>query len=1104
MIKRLNTHYSFENPASVYDEEAITALELAGRQGAKINEVVDAQNTLRQDTDEHLQNQDNEINNIRTKTVPADVKSEVERQVNNGTFDRAIEEHIGNLEERVNNLLNDTPSGSTTLDKELMDIRTGADGTTFSNAGEAVRNALAMGNLVDSSSYAEKLSDANMILTPSVYVLHFAEGDTNIPAHLPFSEWHGRIGTLWTIKGTYYRQIYMDDAQIYTRNGTRADNWSEWRTLTKPEYIIDLNGNGDFTSILKALKAHPTNARFIIKHGEYDITAQYKTVYGENYFATYSGYAGNSDVMSRGLFLGDGVELIGEGYVELLFHYSGSNANVKNYFSVLSTSQNNVVENINITVNDDSCRYMVHDDYATADGTNIFRNMVFKGYTHLGTAIGGGFGLYNSYVIENCVFTDSQESIAIAYHNNGNEAKNKLLITGCHCEGSIYLKHYGHSTQKSTAHVSNTRAKKIVLTHADVTNFPNENIELVEWNNNLEEKIGDINTLYENLLTKYGCVNGYALPDTGVPYTNAEYSTSRFIPINGAVIAHNYGENSLNLWVNYYNENYQSIVHDFKTIPSGAVVELNNTNAKYLRVSTSTPQMSSLHVTLKNKSVCDAIQNNGSTVIKNNLLNGTTIDADYYVGENGKLIKGDGWNTTDFIRVENEFHLLTASVNTSLRLALYDSNKEFLSISYPEILAGCAVLNCANSSFFKLSVSGNHDFFVNGNDVKLDSVVNELQHETLLTETYLKDMTVNNLIKKYGCASGNCLTNEGYTYIAEGFVTTDYIPLHAGLKFTANSPTALWIAYYNENKEFISGSYDWKENANVSLDYSGATYVRISLASSKIESCNLSPLNSDYEALKPYVKDIEKAIYSNNYKIVGSVGDLLKAFQNGGNYYILDGVYDIEAGLGNDYLNSFDYNDFGPYVNDGTYIFAPGAKVVFNYSGTNDAVVQAFSPINTRGKNIRFIGMNLNASNCKYPIHDELGGIKDVYYHEYVNCNVSHNNCYVCIGGGLGFSGNIVIDSCIFNGANHRSECDYEVSYHNDFRDGAKSFISVKNSVILSPNKTFRFACYGVSTEITDIIVTNCKCAKEPYFTVESEQFSTENMRLIAYNNFIA
>ena len=44
LIKPLSQHYSFENPATVYDEEALTVLQLCARLGLKINELIKAIN----------------------------------------------------------------------------------------------------------------------------------------------------------------------------------------------------------------------------------------------------------------------------------------------------------------------------------------------------------------------------------------------------------------------------------------------------------------------------------------------------------------------------------------------------------------------------------------------------------------------------------------------------------------------------------------------------------------------------------------------------------------------------------------------------------------------------------------------------------------------------------------------------------------------------------------------------------------------------------------------------------------------------------------------------------------------------------------------------
>lgn len=140
MIDKMNVHYSFTNPASVHDEEALTALELAGRQGAKINAVIDDQNKLRTETENHLKNQDSKIEIHKDVVIPQTVTSEVQKQINNGTFANAIDEYAGGLEARVDNLLGSMKEGSTTMDAEIIDARVDNDGNTWANAGKNIRS----------------------------------------------------------------------------------------------------------------------------------------------------------------------------------------------------------------------------------------------------------------------------------------------------------------------------------------------------------------------------------------------------------------------------------------------------------------------------------------------------------------------------------------------------------------------------------------------------------------------------------------------------------------------------------------------------------------------------------------------------------------------------------------------------------------------------------------------------------------------------------------------------------------------------------------------------------------------------------------------------
>lgn len=122
MLNKIN-HYSLTTNATIYDEEAMTALQLAGRTAQKVNECVDAVNNMEQ-------------------SFPETIADEVQKNINNGTFTEAINHYVGNMKARLENLLGRVSEGSTTMDAEVIDSRTDLFGNIWENAGNSTRGQI--------------------------------------------------------------------------------------------------------------------------------------------------------------------------------------------------------------------------------------------------------------------------------------------------------------------------------------------------------------------------------------------------------------------------------------------------------------------------------------------------------------------------------------------------------------------------------------------------------------------------------------------------------------------------------------------------------------------------------------------------------------------------------------------------------------------------------------------------------------------------------------------------------------------------------------------------------------------------------------------------
>jgi hypothetical protein len=478
----------------------------------------------------------------------------------------------------------------------------------------------------------------------------------------------------------------------------------------------------------------------------------------------------------------------------------------------------------------------------------------------------------------------------------------------------------------------------------------------------------------------------------------------------------------------------------------------------------------------KNKDYSKDLTSNFAT------YNNTALDS------SGGTFTVGGFITTDYFELDNDFTLYFNNNGTTSRLliCLFDENKAL--VQYYEYYVTNGI-----EHYKPLMLNGKYIRFTYEPPCISNIKVFNYSMNIANRIEQVKNVGVS-LFSKSKLDINQALASDGNTFPAGGWYVTDYITDIDKLTFETTATVTVKTCYYPQGSvefgEFVApNGYEYRPIKNKgAFRLSFTDFVK-----------DIRAINDDITFIDERIKVIDNM----EYKIISTAKGLIEAFEKGGNYFVQSGNYDMLAALGEDYINNFQADDFGILTQSGTYIFAPNAAVKAHYSGDNLYFKSGFSPINlSRGAyDVKFIGLNVECSNVKYGIHDEMGSLYYPYSHEYYNCHATTDNCNRALGGGLGYSGNIIIDGCIFGGTNHAPELDAECCYHNNISAGSKSAISIKNSIVTTPNCGFRFDCYGSSEEITNAIVTNCKCGIEPY--VANEAGNANNILLHSWNNVI-
>lgn len=265
-----------------------------------------------------------------------------------------------------------------------------------------------------------------------------------------------------------------------------------------PKKVINVGSTRSYTGILAAIRANnEDNVVFMLDDEEFNIYAEYLSIYGNTFFSNYatSDYNDTNDNIKKGLYLNNGCEIIGKSGTKILFNNTSGSSASMTYFSPINLTMNNRVENIIISCGDRGFRYHIHDDFAgTTRGKNEIVNCSFYGQPKATGCIGGGMYHGCTYIVDGCLFGSSgydnryPDHLVSMYYHNARSAgtKNKLIVRNCYCLtiGGIEAWKYGQSTslQKTDVYFYNNHGNVLLTTHPDDT-WANDNMEAYIWNN---------------------------------------------------------------------------------------------------------------------------------------------------------------------------------------------------------------------------------------------------------------------------------------------------------------------------------------------------------------------------------------------------------------------------------------------------------------------------------------------------------------------------------------------------------------------------------------------------------------------------------------------
>ena len=146
----------------------------------------------------------------------------------------SLTSNLATQTERIDSIIA-LPDGSTTADAELVDIRIGADGTTYSSAGDAVRGQVSgLNNILSNEAFHASKEIATVDFDN--YKKNGAWLVNSSLAHAPSIEQGTLLVFAYNTAGNYgYIQIYITNSSeiMYYRAFVGNNGWKDWQEITR-------------------------------------------------------------------------------------------------------------------------------------------------------------------------------------------------------------------------------------------------------------------------------------------------------------------------------------------------------------------------------------------------------------------------------------------------------------------------------------------------------------------------------------------------------------------------------------------------------------------------------------------------------------------------------------------------------------------------------------------------------------------------------------------------------------------------------------------------------------------------------------------------------